>query len=78
MTQDFLTSYGLAATVFPWQEVWRRQRPIRGPDRAQAGPYYRPARTDRGAPFPTAGWDLGRNDHTDEVGEKRSAETMVL
>src|SRR5439155_18766315 len=23
MTQDLLTSSGLAATVFPWQEVWR-------------------------------------------------------
>jgi len=23
MTQDLLTSSGLAATVSPWQEVWR-------------------------------------------------------
>ncbi|BCJ71794.1 hypothetical protein CS0771_13380 [Catellatospora sp. IY07-71] len=31
---------------------------------------------DRGTLCPTAGWDLGRNDHTDDVGEKRPAETI--
>ncbi|GIH08950.1 hypothetical protein Rhe02_70170 [Rhizocola hellebori] len=70
MTQDFLTSYGLGgyggsvAGGLATVEVYR--------DRIELD------KKDRGALFPTAGWDLGRNDHTDENGKERPAESMFL
>jgi hypothetical protein len=70
MTQDFLTSYGLGgygvsvAGGLATAEVYRTFSELDN--------------KDRGAFFPTAGWDLGRNDHTDEIGRKRPAESMFL
>src|SRR2546430_7089211 len=83
MTQDVLTSSGLAATVFPWQEVWRRPHNSTARESAVSSanltriPALVAVRA-AGRPIRLAGWDLGRNDHTDELDWQRPAEPHYI
>jgi len=71
MTQDLLTSSGLAATVHPWQEVWRLSVPVPG-----TNPTRIPGRKrkSRGASCPSAWVGPGEERPHRRAGGRRPAE----